>query len=110
MLRMAAGDLGQAATILAETTATLRMAPGKPPEVVPALTALAKLRRIQGNASAASLLLEKALRHNRGRVQVQRELRYVRVLEGQGTDSLRDRQNLVAGLALTRGGKPAQGK
>ena len=114
VLRMAAGDLGQAATILADTTATLRMAPGKPPEVVPALTALAKLRRIQGNASAASLLLEEALRHNSDRVQVQRELRYVHVLEGQGTDvlpdALRDGQNLVAGLALTRGGKPAQGE
>jgi len=113
-LRMASGDLGQAAAILGETTATLRMAPGKPPEVVPALMALAKLRRIQGNAAAASRLLEEALRHNRGRSQVERELRYVRVLEGQGIevlpDALRDGQNLVAGLALTRGGKAAQGE
>ncbi len=114
VLRLAAGDLGQAATILSETTATLRMAPGKPSEVVSALMALAQLRRIQGNAAGASLLLEEALRQNRGRAQVERELRYVRVLEGQGTevlpDALRDGQNLVAGLALTRGGKAAEGE
>ena len=114
VLRMSVGDLGQAASILTETTAILRTAPGKPPAVVPALVALARLRRIQGNAAAASGLLEEALRFNRGRSEVERELRYVRVLEGQGTevlpDAIHNGQNLVAGLALTRAGKAAEGE
>ena len=114
VVRLTAGDLGQAASILGEAAATLRMASGNPPEVVAALMALAQLRRIQGNTVAASLLLEEAVRQNRGRAQVEREWRYARVLEGQGTevlsDTVRDGQNLVFGLALTRDGKAAQGE
>jgi tetratricopeptide (TPR) repeat protein len=113
-LRLEAGDLAQASTILADATASLRLAPGPPPEVVPALIAFARLKRIQRNPTGAAILIEEAIRVGGLTPTLEQESRYLRVLEGRGEEVVEvatsSGQALVAGLAWTRLGKPLQGE